>query len=211
MVAHEERMTSLNLSGLFTGAIGDHLFIIEQLKRQQDSFECAAIRMTDCLLQGNKILWCGNGGSAAAAQHLAAELVGRFRRDRRPLASIALTTDSSVLTSIANDSGYERVFARQIEALCTAGDVVVGISTSGRSGNVYAALEKARELGACTIAMTGRTGGRVAAVADICLRIASGDAARVQEGHMLCGHMMCEWIELAACINHVVGTCGVAS
>jgi len=196
--------TSLNLAGVFTDAITEHLATISQLDAQRDCFERAAMRMTDCLLQGHKILWCGNGGSAAAAQHLAAELVGRFRHDRRGLPSIALTTDTSVLTAIANDYGFGEVFERQVEALCVPGDVVVGISTSGKSKSVHAALEKARELGAFTVAMTGENGSRMAANADVCLRVASGDTARIQDGHMLFGHILCEWLELATCINHAV-------
>ncbi len=170
--------------------------------------------MTDCLLQGNKILWCGNGGSAAEAQHLAAELVGRFRSERRALPSIALTADTSVLTAIANDCGFAEVFDRQLEALCAPGDVVVGISTSGKSRNVCAALQRARELGAFTVAMTGETGGHLASYSDVCLRVASTDTARIQEGHLLLGHILCEWIELATCIDRAVATrnagrCGV--
>ena len=148
--------SSLNLSGVFSDAIAEHLTIIRQLVAQEDSFERAAARITDCLLAGNKILWCGNGGSAADSQHLAAELVGRFRRSRRAFPSIALTTDTSVLTAIANDWSYDDVFKRQVEALCQSGDVLVGISTSGNSKNVCAALAKARELGAFTVAMTGQ-------------------------------------------------------
>ena len=197
--------TSLNLAGIFTDAITDHLAVISQLDAQQDAFERAAIRMTGCLREGHKILWCGNGGSAADAQHLAAELVGRFRSNRPALASIALPADSSVLTAIANDCGFAEVFERQVEALCSPGDVVVGLSTSGKSPNVYAALQRARALGAFTIAMTGGNGGRLAGGADICLRVGSADTARIQEGHILLGHMLCEWVELATCINEAVG------
>jgi D-sedoheptulose 7-phosphate isomerase len=196
--------TSLNLAGVFTDALNEHLAIISQLGAQRDSFERAAIRMTDCLLQGHKILWCGNGGSAADAQHLAAELMGRFRSNRRALPSIALTADTALLTAIANDYGFARIFDRQLDALCAPGDVVVGISTSGKSPNVCAALERARELGAFTVAMTGEAGSRMAALADVCLRVGSTDSARVQEGHILFGHILCEWVELATCINHAV-------
>jgi D-sedoheptulose 7-phosphate isomerase len=197
--------SSLNLSGVFSDAIAEHLTIIRQFVTQEDSFERAAVGMTDCLLAGKKILWCGNGGSAADSQHLAAELVGNFRRSRRAFPSIALTTDTSVLTAIANDWSYPEVFERQVEALCQPGDVLVGISTSGNSKNVCAALAKARELGVFTIALTGRSGGRMAALADVCLRVPSTDPARIQEGHILCGHILCEWIELATCITAAVG------
>jgi D-sedoheptulose 7-phosphate isomerase len=139
--------SSLNLSGVFTDAIAEHLAIIHRFTAQEDAFECAAARITDCLLAGNKVLWCGNGGSAADSQHLAAELVGRFRCARRAFASIALTTDTSVLTAIANDWSYDEVFERQVEALCQPGDVLVGISTSGNSRNICAALAKGKHLG----------------------------------------------------------------
>ncbi len=198
--------SSLNLAGVFSDAIADHLTIIRQFVAQEDSFERAAVRITDCLLAGNKILWCGNGGSAADSQHLSAELVGRFRRTRRAFPSIALTTDTSVLTAIANDWSYEEVFERQVEALGQTGDVLVGISTSGNSKNVCGALTKARELGIFTVAMTGQSGGRMATIADVCLRVPSADPARIQEAHILCGHILCEWIELATCITQAVGT-----
>ncbi len=200
--------SSLNLAGVFNDAIAEHLTIVRQFVEQEDAFERAAVRMTDCVLAGNKILWCGNGGSAADSQHLSAELVGHFRRTRRTLPSIALTTDTSVLTAIANDWSYQKVFERQVEALGRPGDVLVGISTSGNSKNVCAALAKARELGIFTVAMTGQSGGRLATVADVCLRVPSTTPARIQEGHILCGHILCEWIELATCITHVVAASG---
>ena len=202
--------SSLNLAGVFSDALVEHARVIRLLESQQDAFERAAILITDSLLRGNKVLWCGNGGSAADSQHLAAELVGRFRHDRRPLPSIALTTDSSVITAIANDFGYDEVFQRQVEALCQPGDVLVGISTSGNSRSVHAALDRARKLGAATIAMTGQSGGRMASVADVAIRVPSLDPARIQEGHILCGHILCEWVELAACIDHAVATYEVA-
>jgi D-sedoheptulose 7-phosphate isomerase len=196
----------LNLAGLFTDAITDHLNTIIELRTQEDMFECAAMHITDCVHAGFKVLWCGNGGSAADAQHMAAELVSRFRRERRGLASLALTTDTSVLTAIANDTGYDEVFARQVEALCDPGDVLIGISTSGNSRNVCLALTKAREIGAFTIAMTGEHGGQMARIADLCLRVGSNDTARVQEGQLLFGHMLCEWVELATCLRPALGS-----
>jgi len=202
--------SSLNLAGVFTDALAQHIAIIRQLESQQDSFERAAILITDSLLAGNKILWCGNGGSAADSQHLAAELVGRFRRMRSGLSSIALTSDTSVLTAVANDFGYDEVFERQVEALCHSGDVVVGISTSGNSRNICAAVEKAHELGAVTVAMTGQGGGTLAGLADVSIRVPSTDAARIQEAHILCGHILCEWIEIATCITHAVAAHGGA-
>ena len=200
---------SLNLAGVFSDAVREHLAIIRQLEVQQDAFERAAILITNALIAGRKIIWCGNGGSAADAQHLAAELVGHFRRPRSALASIALTTNSSVLTAIANDFGFDEVFERQIEAVCQPGDVVVGISTSGNSRNVCSALRRARALEASTVAMTGKSGGKLAAFADVCIRVPSANPARIQEGHILCGHMLCEWIEVATCVNHAVAVGGV--
>ncbi len=196
--------SSLNLGGVFSDVIAEHLNIIRRFKAQQDAFERAAMFISDALLRGNKVLWCGNGGSAADCQHLAAELVGHFQGERPALPSIALTTDSSVLTAIANDWGYDQVFERQVEALCQPGDVVVGISTSGNSRSVCAALEKARQRQALTVAMTGASGGRLASLANVCIRVPSNDPARIQEAHILCGHTLCEWVELATCINHAL-------
>jgi D-sedoheptulose 7-phosphate isomerase len=184
------------MSEVFEKAITEHLTAIQALRAQQPILERIAADMTRALVAGKKVLWCGNGGSAADSQHLAAELVGRFRRERCGLASIALTTDTSILTAIGNDYGYEEVFRRQVEALCVAGDVLVGISTSGKSKNVCLALEAAGKLGAFTVAFTGEDGGAMATIARESVRIASKDIARIQEGHILCGHILCEWVEL---------------
>ena len=192
-------LTTVNPSVIFQNAIADHLAVIQALSDQQPILERIAAEMTRAIFDGRKVLWCGNGGSAADSQHLAAELMGRFRRERRGLPSIALTTDTSVLTAIGNDYGYEKVFQRQVEGLCVKGDVLVGISTSGNSRNVCAALEIAREIGAFTVAFTGEGGGKMAKIAEATLRIASKDTARIQEGHILCGHMLCDWIEQSVC------------
>lgn len=180
-------------------AIGDHMAVIQALSSQAAILESIAAEMTRAICAGNKILWCGNGGSAADSQHMAAELVGRFRRERRGFASIALTTDTSILTAVGNDYGYEKVFQRQVEALCVKGDVLVGLSTSGNSRNVCAAIEAAREAGAFTVAFTGESGGAMARLAEVVLRIASNDTARIQEAHILCGHVLCDSIELNIC------------
>ncbi len=185
-------------SQLLSDALDDHLEVVRQLRGELPLLEEVAARMHEALRQGGKVLWFGNGGSAADAQHLAAELVGRFRRERAGMASVALTTDTSVLTSIGNDYGFECIFSRQVEALCAPGDVVVGISTSGNSPNVCAGLVKAHEMGAYTFAMTGASGGHVSKLADACLRVASGEAARIQEAHILAGHMLCDVVEEAA-------------
>jgi len=186
-------------SQIFSQAIADHLAVIRSLPSQQPVLEQIAAEMTRAIVEGRKVLWCGNGGSAADSQHLAAEFVGRFRRERRGLPSIALTTDTSILTAIANDYGYDDIFRRQVEAHCVEGDVVVGISTSGNSKNVCAALKAAREWGAFTVAFTGAGGGALATIANATLCIASKDTARVQEAHILCGHILCDWVELSIC------------
>jgi len=146
---------------------------------------------------GRKILFAGNGGSAADAQHLAAELVSRFAYDRPGLPAFALTTDTSVLTAIGNDYGYERLFARQIEAVGAPGDVFFGISTSGRSPNVLSALDVARAKGLVTIGMTGRNGGQMASRCDHLLRAHSDATPRIQESHIAIGHAICQLIETA--------------
>lgn len=151
--------------------------------------------MREAIESGGKILVLGNGGSAADAQHLAAELVGRFVRERRAFAAIALTTDTSVLTAIANDYGYERVFARQLEALARPGDLVIAITTSGTSANVVAALETSRTLGLRTVVLTGEDGGLAARLADIAVKVPDRSVARVQEVHRTILHAICELFE----------------
>lgn len=148
-----------------------------------------------CLAKGGKVLLMGNGGSAADSQHIAAELVGRFQKERRGLAAIALTTDTSILTSVGNDYGYEQIFSRQVEALCRAGDVLIGISTSGNSANVVRAIEAGKALGAVTVALTGEGGGKLAALCDLTLAAPSRVTARVQEAHILIGHILCELVD----------------
>lgn len=151
--------------------------------------------MAKALEDGNKILFFGNGGSAADAQHLAAEIVGRYKRERRGLPSIALTTDTSILTAVGNDYGFDNIFERQIEALCIPGDVAVGISTSGNSLNVIKGLMKAQDLGATTIAFSGKQGGKVIDIAHYSFVVPSYDTARIQECHITLGHTLCEIID----------------
>lgn len=159
--------------------------------------ESMADRAVDCLEGGGKVCFFGNGGSAADSQHFAAEFVVRFTRNRRGLPSIAFTTDTSVLTAGANDFGFEAVFARQVEALCRPGDIAVGLSTSGDSPNVVRALELAREMGVGTFAFTGEGGGQCAAHADLLLAVPSPVTARVQECHLIAGHLVCDLVEAA--------------
>ncbi len=161
---------------------------------------CAAINEAaqlckNALAQGKKILIAGNGGSAADAQHIAAELVGRFEKSRPGLAAIALTTDTSALTAIANDFGYDQVFARQLEGLGQEGDIFIGITTSGNSANIIEALPAAKNKGVKVIGLTGQKGGKIEASAEICLCAPSNRTAIVQESHIMIGHMLCALIE----------------
>ncbi|MDT8903823.1 D-sedoheptulose 7-phosphate isomerase [Anaeroselena agilis] len=144
---------------------------------------------------GNCIFFMGNGGSAADSQHLAAEFVGRFQKERRGLPAIALSTDTSILTAVGNDYGFDAVFARQVEALAKAGDVVVGLSTSGNSPNVVKALQAAKAAGAVAVGMTGRSGGKMAAICDLCIMVPADVTARIQEAHALIGHIACQLVD----------------
>lgn len=181
---------------VFQTTIATHIETVQQLLDKTEVLAGIANAMLATLQHGGKILFCGNGGSAADSQHLSAEFVGRFRRERAGLPSIALTTDTSILTAVANDYGYEFVFSRQVEALAKTGDLLVGISTSGNSPNVVAALERARALGLVTVAFTGRGGGKMASVAEHLLAIDAAETARVQETHILAGHMLCDWVDI---------------
>ena len=173
----------------------EHRSVIDSLEPLIPRIAEIARRLTDSLKAGGKILWMGNGGSAADSQHLAAELVGRFNRERPGLPSIALTTDTSILTAVSNDYGFETAFARQIEALCRAEDVVVGLSTSGNSPNILAGIRAAKAIGAYTVGLAGKDGGALRALADTHLVVAASDTARIQEAHILIGHILCDWIE----------------
>lgn len=144
---------------------------------------------------GNCVFFMGNGGSAADSQHLAAEFVGRFQKERRGFPAVALTTDTSILTAVGNDYGFETVFARQVEALAKDGDVVVGLSTSGNSANVIKALQAAKAVGAVAVGLTGRSGGRMAEICDLCVRVPADVTARIQEAHILIGHIACELVD----------------
>jgi len=148
-----------------------------------------------CLRAGGKVLLFGNGGSAADAQHIAAELAGRYRLERSGLPAVALTVNTSTLTAVANDYGFEHVFARQVQALGRRGDVAIGISTSGNAPNVSRGLETAKAAGLISVAMTGRSGGKLKDIAQYCLRIPSDETARIQECHILLGHILCDFVE----------------
>ena len=154
--------------------------------------------LTDCIKKGGKVILFGNGGSASDCQHIAAELVGRFQKERKAMAAIALTSNTSVLTALANDYGFDVVFARQVEALAQKNDVVVAISTSGKAKNVNAGVKQAKKMGLKTIVFTGGDGGELAKLADLSLVIPSLVTARIQEAHITIGHIICELIEEGA-------------
>lgn len=161
----------------------------------------AANALTTAYLAGHKALFFGNGGSAADAQHLAAEFLGRYLRERAPLPALALNTNTSAVTAIGNDYGYEQTFSRQLRALSSPGDVAVGISTSGNSANVLEALVCARELGLFTIALTGASGGKLRGLVDVLIAVPSNDTPRIQECHILAGHAICDAVERAVVAN----------
>jgi len=174
----------------------EHLRTMETVSLQltPEIWRCVRL-LADALRQGRKILLMGNGGSAADAQHFAAEMVGRFLLERRALPAIALTTDSSILTAVGNDYGFDEVFKRQIEALAVSGDVVVGISTSGRSNNVFHALTRANEIGCRTIGLLGRDGGNIAPIVEVNLTVPVAETPRIQEAHATIIHILCDLVE----------------
>jgi D-sedoheptulose 7-phosphate isomerase len=163
--------------------------------RLLDTLKKVARETSHALAAGRKVLLFGNGGSAADAQHIAAEWIGRYRRERRALPAIALTVNTSSITAIANDYSFEHVFARQVEALGAPGDIAIGISTSGDSPNVLRGVEAARGISMITVGLTGRTGGSLRTLVDYCLQVPSADTPRIQEGHILLGHILCEYVE----------------
>jgi D-sedoheptulose 7-phosphate isomerase len=176
-------------------AVTDHRRLVEDLGRQEDVLQQMAQAIIDAIEDGHRVYLLGNGGSAADAQHIAAELVGRFKRDRCPLPAVSLTTDSSNLLSIGNDYGFGHVFTRQVEGLVRAGDVVWALSTSGNSPNVVEAVHAARSLEACVIGFSGKTGGKLKPLCDHCLCVDHTSSDRIQEIHQIAYHVVCELIE----------------
>ena len=177
--------------------LADHLEVLQKVMDSDlpEKLETCAKYVEKALAEGHKVLFCGNGGSAADSQHLTAEFVGRFQKERKGLPAIALTVDTSILTAVANDYGYDTVFARQVQALGEPGDVLVGISTSGNSKNVLLAVEEAKAKGITCIGMTAEGGGKMAASCDICLAVPAKVTARAQEMHILMGHILCELVD----------------
>jgi D-sedoheptulose 7-phosphate isomerase len=177
--------------------IEQHNSAVSALLEQEDTITAMAQTLADCIAQGGTIYLCGNGGSAADCQHIAAELVGRFKRERGGYAAVALTTDTSILTAVGNDYGFESVFSRQVDALACEGDVLLCFSTSGNSANVVKAAEVAGALGVTVLAFTGRNEGALWRFADHTLCVNSTDTARIQECHILVGHILCQMVEEA--------------
>jgi len=190
--------TEKSSTELLARSLDEHLKTIQALLDSRlGDIEAAGGLIWQALKSGNKILLCGNGGSAADAQHIAAELVGRYELERRAFPAISLTTDTSALTAVSNDYGYEQVFARQVEALAVAGDVLIAISTSGKSPSVIRAVEQARKRGCKSIALTGCAGEPLASHCDFAIVIPSNRTSRVQEAHITIGHLWCEMIDAA--------------
>lgn len=185
-----------NTSDHWDDCCAEHMTVIVDTRRELGAvFEKAAVDIADALARGGLLMLCGNGGSAADAQHIATEFTVRFIKDRKALRAMALATDSSTQTATGNDLGFDKVFSRQVEAHGRPGDVLVGISTSGNSPNVLAALEAARAAGIVTVALTGAGGGKAAALADHLLAVPSRTTARIQEMHILIGHAICGAVE----------------
>lgn len=182
---------------MFTKSLDDHLNCFKELASMQEPIDAAAGIIREALVAGRKILVCGNGGSAADAQHFAAEIVGRFTRERSARPAVALTTDTSVLTAVANDYGFDKIFSRQVEALGRPADVLIGISTSGKSENVIKALQQAVKIGMRTIALVGGNGGELTDAADIAVRAPSHVTARIQEAHIFILHFWADAAEAA--------------
>jgi D-sedoheptulose 7-phosphate isomerase len=183
-------------SAALARSLREHLKAIEALLDSSlGDIDAAGRLIWEALNAGNKILLCGNGGSAADAQHIAAELVGRYEQQRRAFPAISLTTDTSALTALSNDYGYEEVFARQVEALGSAGDVLIAISTSGKSPSVVKAADQARAMGCKTIALTGCSGDPLASHCDLAVVVPSDRTSRVQEAHITIGHLWCEMVD----------------
>ena len=181
----------------FQSQLDASLSVLRSLGEQTALVDTIAARVRDTLLDGHMLLTCGNGGSATDAQHLAEELIGRYRGNRRALPAVALTADTAALTCIANDFGYDAVFARQVDGLVRPGDLLLCFSTSGGSPNIVEALRAARARGAGTIALLGKDGGAARGLADLALVVASDDTARIQEAHLQVLHYICEVVEVA--------------
>lgn len=179
----------------FNSTVKRHQTMVEGLVALEPQIDALIENIRKCLASGNKVLFFGNGGSASDAQHLAAEFVVRYYKQRKPLAAIALTTDTSIITAHGNDYSFDTIFDRQIEALAKSGDIAIGLSTSGNSGNVINGLNTAKQAGCITVAFTGQQGGQLLESTDHCICVPSAETARVQEGHIIIGHYLCEALD----------------
>ena len=175
--------------------LNEHIEVAKKMQELLPLIKDAAKLCVKALKEGGKVLLCGNGGSAADAQHIAAELSGRFKKERSALAGIALTTDTSALTAIGNDYGFDKVFSRQVEALAKKGDVLIAISTSGNSANVINAIKSAQKIGCKVITLTGKDGGKMANMGDVNIIIPSNNTPRIQEMHIMVGHIICALVD----------------
>jgi phosphoheptose isomerase len=182
---------------IFTESLEAHLNAVKLLPALSGQVKKASDAIIQVFKKKNKVLLCGNGGSAADSQHIAAEFVGRFRLERRGLPAIALSTDTSILTAIGNDYSVDRIFSRQVEALAQSGDIVIGLSTSGKSPNIVEAIKKAGQSGCLTIGFLGGSGGALKDLVDVPLLVPSDDTPRIQECHILLGHIICDIVERA--------------
>ena len=188
--------SQISTDQLLAASLREHLQTVQSvLESQLVEIERCGQLICSTLTKGNKVLICGNGGSAADAQHIAAELVGRYEQQRRSWPAIALTTDTSALTALSNDFGYPEVFARQVAGLAVSGDLLIAISTSGKSPNVLKAAEKAREIGCHVLGLTGETREPLASLCNLCIAVPSGRTSRVQEAHITIGHLWCEMVD----------------
>jgi len=188
---------TVNVQTFWQDEFEEHAECLQKTRQNlQTAFAALLAASAETIRNGGKILFFGNGGSAADAQHLATELTVRYKKDRAPIAAIALTTDTSALSAIGNDFGFEHLFSRQVAALGRAGDLAIGISTSGNSGNVLKALEECRKLGIKTVGFTGETGGKMLPLCDILLNVPCKTTARIQEMHIMLGQMLCGALEL---------------
>ena len=188
-------MISSQIKQSYFSSLERHKKAFELMSGYHDQALALLEACSNCLQGGGKVIWMGNGGSAADAQHLAAEFMVRYKNERGPLASIALTTDTSILTAHSNDYHFDTVFERQIKGLCKPEDLVIGLTTSGTSANINLALTAANQIGAYTVALTGRDGGKVKDIAKLPIIIANDETARIQEAHMFIGHWLCEAID----------------
>jgi D-sedoheptulose 7-phosphate isomerase len=187
----------MQIEETYFAVLQEHKALFSSLQEITSEVLKASDLLVQTIRMGNKVLICGNGGSAADAQHLAAEIIGRFEKDRRALPAIALTTDTSILTAVGNDYGYETIFARQVEGLAAPGDILIGISTSGNSKNVVLAVDAAKNVGVKTIGLLGNAGGELSSKVDLAVVVPHSVTARIQEAHVFIIHFWAAWVEKA--------------